>query len=175
MVKSFQVKKMIRYFYLTHRKDNRFPFQVRVDLGVIAMKRYSTFSKALELELNHQIQFSVISRTLIEGSNPPKEMQLACSTTPADMAVFWLMLTSKCMPLLLILISSNRIWISSVLSLSINMLSTYLSQTNGSSRVEFKARSLKTKKREIHINFWDHRKVKTTKLGFLFKLKMYFL
>ena len=36
---------------------------VRVSLGVIAMKRYSTFPKASELEPHHQMQFSVILRT----------------------------------------------------------------------------------------------------------------
>ena len=37
------------------------------ELGVIAMKEYSTFPKAPGLELDHQIQFSVISRTLVGG------------------------------------------------------------------------------------------------------------
>ena len=31
------------------------PFQVRVDLGVMAMKRFSIFFKALELEPHHQM------------------------------------------------------------------------------------------------------------------------
>ena len=35
---------MIEYFYLTHRSNPN-----RVDLGVMAMKRYSAFSKAPEL------------------------------------------------------------------------------------------------------------------------------
>ena len=39
------------------------PSQSRVDLGVMAMKRYSTLSKSLKLELNNQMQFSVIPRT----------------------------------------------------------------------------------------------------------------
>ena len=36
-----------------------------VDLGVIKMKKYSTFPKAPVLELHHQMQFSAISRTLV--------------------------------------------------------------------------------------------------------------
>ncbi len=38
---------------------------VRMDLGVMAIKRFSTFPKALELEPHYQMQFSDISRTLI--------------------------------------------------------------------------------------------------------------
>ena len=41
------------------------PLQVVVDLGVLPMKRYSIFLKALDLELNHQMQFSVKPRTLV--------------------------------------------------------------------------------------------------------------
>ena len=39
----------------------------RVNTGVIVMKGYSTFPKAPEPEPNHQMQFNVISRTLVEG------------------------------------------------------------------------------------------------------------
>ena len=38
--------------------------QVRVDLGVMAMKGYSTFPRSPKLEPHHQMQFSVISRIL---------------------------------------------------------------------------------------------------------------
>ena len=38
--------------------------QVRADLRVIAMKGYSTQPKALRVKSHHQIQFSVIHRTL---------------------------------------------------------------------------------------------------------------
>ena len=40
-------------------------FQIRVDLGVMEMKEYSTFPKAPELEPDHQMRFSVIYRTLV--------------------------------------------------------------------------------------------------------------
>ena len=40
---------------------------IRVDLGVMAMKRYSTFSKTSELEPHHQMQFNVICKTLVGG------------------------------------------------------------------------------------------------------------
>ena len=40
-------------------------FQVRVDLGIMAMKEYSTLPRSLELELLHQMQFSIIPRTLL--------------------------------------------------------------------------------------------------------------
>ena len=39
------------------------PLQFRVDLGVMAMKRYSTFFKSPELEPHFQMQFSVIPDT----------------------------------------------------------------------------------------------------------------
>ena len=41
--------------------------QWHVNLGVKAMKEYSTFPRALELEPHHQIQFNVILRTLLRG------------------------------------------------------------------------------------------------------------
>ena len=42
-----------------------FPLQVRVDLRVMIRKRYSTFSKVSGLEPLCQIQFSVISSSLV--------------------------------------------------------------------------------------------------------------
>ena len=46
--------------------------QVRVDLGVMAMKEYSTLSRTLEQEPHYQMQFSVIPRTpfFFEGVLP---------------------------------------------------------------------------------------------------------
>ena len=38
---------------------------VQVDLGVMPMKEYSPFSKASGLEAHYQMQFSVISKTLV--------------------------------------------------------------------------------------------------------------
>ena len=37
--------------------------QVKVDLRVMSVKRYSTLPRALELESHYQIQFSVMLRT----------------------------------------------------------------------------------------------------------------
>ena len=37
--------------------------QVRVDLGVITIKGYSTLTRAPKVDLNHQMQFNVTSRT----------------------------------------------------------------------------------------------------------------
>ena len=39
--------------------------QVRVNLGVMAMKRYSTLPRSPELKPYNQMQFSVISRALV--------------------------------------------------------------------------------------------------------------
>ena len=71
------------------------PIWVKVDLGVMATKRYSTFPKAPGLEPRHQMQFSVVSKTLIEREVLlSAEMQLAYSTIPADWAT-----SSWCCPL----------------------------------------------------------------------------
>ena len=43
----------------------------RMDLGVMAMKGYSIFSKAPELEPKHQTHFSVIPRSLVKGGVLP--------------------------------------------------------------------------------------------------------
>ena len=67
------------------------PLWVRVDLGVMAMKAYSTFPNASGLELHHQMEFSVISRTLIGGvgggAHLSAVMQFVYSIAPADCAV----------------------------------------------------------------------------------------
>ena len=43
-------------FYLTHKRPHLTqPFQVKVDQGAMAMKRYSTFPRAPGLELHRQI------------------------------------------------------------------------------------------------------------------------
>ena len=59
----------------------------RVDLGEIAMKRYSAFPKAPALlEPHHQIVY-FISRTLVGGeSYPSAKKQSVYSTPPADWA-----------------------------------------------------------------------------------------
>ena len=67
------------------------PMWVRVDLGIIAMKEYSTFCKAPELEPCHQIQFRVISRRFVGGgggSNPSAEILSAYSPVPAGYFYF---------------------------------------------------------------------------------------
>ena len=54
----------------------------------MAMKVYSTFSKAPDRDLYHQIQLSVISRILIGlGSFFSAEMQLAYFTAPDDWSI----------------------------------------------------------------------------------------
>ena len=41
--------------------------QVKVNLGVMEIKEYSTFPRSQKLEPHHQMQFSVIPRTLLLG------------------------------------------------------------------------------------------------------------
>ena len=49
------------------------------------MKEYSTFPKAAELELHHQMQFRVINQdTHLVGSYASTEMQLVYSIAPVD-------------------------------------------------------------------------------------------
>ena len=51
------------------------------------MKEYSTYPNALRLEPYNQMQFSVISMTLVGGgSYSSTEMQSVYSTAPADWA-----------------------------------------------------------------------------------------
>ena len=58
---------MVKQFYLNYY------WELWVDLGVMSIKRYSTFHKAPELK-PHQMQFSVISKTHIgcESITPPQ-------------------------------------------------------------------------------------------------------
>ena len=63
-------------------------FRAKVNLGVMAMKRYSTFPKAQALLELHWRLFCVISRTIIGESYPFAKIQLVYSTTPADWAYF---------------------------------------------------------------------------------------
>ena len=66
-------------------------FPIWVDLGIMAMKGYFTFSKAPRLEPHYDMQFSIKARTLIEGGwgfYPSAEVQSAYSITSADWAVF---------------------------------------------------------------------------------------
>ena len=64
--------------------------QVREDLEVMAMRRYSTLLRILEQEPHHQIQFCVISRTLYSGRG---SLILFCEggtwyiLTPVDMVI----------------------------------------------------------------------------------------
>ena len=58
---------------------------VCVDLVVMAMKGYSTFHKAQGLKADHQMQFRVKSKSLVNGRfYHSAEMQPAYSTTQAD-------------------------------------------------------------------------------------------
>ena len=55
--------------------------QIRVNLGVIAIKGYSTFPRAPEIEPHHQVQFSVILRTLASGRRRLAPLQGIQSTS----------------------------------------------------------------------------------------------
>ena len=64
--------------------------QVKVNLGVMTMKGYSTFSKAPALEHYHQMKVSVISKTLGGVlSYPFAEKQSAYSTASANRADYF--------------------------------------------------------------------------------------
>ena len=54
---------------MIERMESLWVLKIRVtaDLEVVAMKGYPTFYKAFELEPHHQMQFSVIKRTLVVG------------------------------------------------------------------------------------------------------------
>ena len=60
----------------------------RVDLRVLAMKRYSTFSKAPGLGTYHQMQYNAILRTVVffggGGALTSADVQSAYSTAQAD-------------------------------------------------------------------------------------------
>ena len=43
------------------------PLQVRVDLGVMVMKKYLTLSRSAEVEPHYWMQFSLLSRTSLLG------------------------------------------------------------------------------------------------------------
>ena len=76
---------MIKKFYLTYRWDpNWYDHSGSVDLGVMAMKGYSTFPKVLVLELQHQM-VCVMSRTPIDsGFSPSTKMQSVYSIALTD-------------------------------------------------------------------------------------------
>ena len=60
------------------------PLRARVDMGAMAMKEYSAFSKALVLLEPH---YQIVLDTHGRGSYPSTEKQSAYSTAPADRAV----------------------------------------------------------------------------------------
>ena len=57
---------------------------VELNLGVVAMKEYSTFPKVPGLEPHHQIVLCHNQNTGVEGSYLSAEMQSVYSTTSAD-------------------------------------------------------------------------------------------
>ena len=61
------------------------PFQPRMDLGVTAMKRYSSFPKSITGTSSSDCLVSYI-RTLIGGSYPDAEVQSVYSKAPDDWA-----------------------------------------------------------------------------------------
>ena len=67
---------------------------MRVDLGVKAIKEYSTFSKSSGLKLYHQMVYCHIQDTLRGGvPYPSAEMQSVYSTAPA--ISFWVYCANK--------------------------------------------------------------------------------
>ena len=67
------------------------PPRIRVDLAVMGIKRYSTFPKTSALEPHHQMQFSVITKTLVLGvSYSSAEMQSGYSSLSGNWATRWL-------------------------------------------------------------------------------------
>ena len=61
------------------------PHWATVDIGVMAMKKYSAFSKAPAL-LEHHYLIVISTIPVVRESNPSVEMQSVCSTAPADWA-----------------------------------------------------------------------------------------
>ena len=60
---TFSLRTIFKQIYLTYRRDpNRFYHSESVDLGVMAIKGYT---RSPELELHHQMQFSVILMTTL--------------------------------------------------------------------------------------------------------------
>ena len=57
-----------------------------MDLGVVAMKGYSTFHKALELKPEYQIEFNVISRIPLFGGIGVLLIYKEYCLSPADKA-----------------------------------------------------------------------------------------
>ena len=58
-----------------------------MDLEVIAMKEYSTFARATNLEPRHQLQFSAISGHSLGESYHSAEMQSVYSAVQAETAL----------------------------------------------------------------------------------------
>ena len=79
---------MIKQFYLTLMEPLEvLPLQVRVDLGVMGMKEYFSFSKAPGLEHHHQM---VPGHSFDGGSLT--SLQLTYSTAPADWTKVYLII-----------------------------------------------------------------------------------
>ena len=69
---------------------------VRVNLAVISMKRYSTFPPKPRLELYNQIQFRVISWTLVrEGSLTSLQRCSWCILQPQPIGLRWFSVISR--------------------------------------------------------------------------------
>ena len=64
---AYQLGIILKQIYLTHKWDPNRYFYSGIDLIVMAMKKYSTFSRFPELEHHHQINFNVIFRTPLLG------------------------------------------------------------------------------------------------------------
>ena len=88
---------MVKEFYLADRWDPKkvLLHHFRVEQGVMAMKRYSTFLKAPRLEHHQQMFLYHIQDThwVGEGFHPSEEMQSTYSTSPADKTYNCLVIT----------------------------------------------------------------------------------
>ena len=62
--------------------EQELSFRVIMDLGVIDIKEYSTFPKAMELELHHQMVLCHIGDTCWGGGLSPKQRYSRCILKP---------------------------------------------------------------------------------------------
>ena len=70
------------------------PFQVKVNLGVMAMKGYSTSPEGPGLEFHYQMQFNVISRTLVGEGVLSSEADVFYSSNQL-VSLYWAMIFAK--------------------------------------------------------------------------------
>ena len=67
---------MIEVLYLAYKWDLNMYYRIRVDQGVITMKKHSTFLKTPETKPLYKMQFNVIPRTLDRGGGGLNPLQI---------------------------------------------------------------------------------------------------